>query len=82
MIVYVEDVESFNPQGTVTRAVGTTEDGSVVIFAGDWRPMRDLQAYVEEEGGVDVEVEDWAVLSVTSPDPDTNDDATIYGGRG
>lgn len=49
---------------TVWIAVGTdTETGATVTFGGDWRQMQGLAELVEEQGEVDAEVPDWALLT-------------------
>jgi 2-iminoacetate synthase ThiH len=53
--------------GSVATATGTdTETGDTVVFAGDWRPMRDLASLLEEEGEIVCEVEEWQILRRTS----------------
>lgn len=72
MIVYVKGV-SIAPMSTIGKAVGDdAETGDVVVFAGDWRPMRDLGYALEAAGEpIPVEVEDWQVIA--RPPRDAND---------
>jgi len=77
MQVQVEQVFP-EPNATVWQAWGTAEDGTLVRFGGDWRPMRDVwvavdayrQDLAQPEGSeerenaqpVIAEVPDWAVI--------------------
>lgn len=61
----IEDVATVVDEGTVVQITGTGEDGQRVTFAGDARSMSHvLEALVSgDEPEVDVQVEDWQVLS-------------------
>lgn len=60
MTIWVSRIE---PQGSVALGFGKTEDGQDVVFAGDWRPMRDLAEAIEEAGEPQpAEIEGWQVI--------------------
>lgn len=70
MIIEVSQPPTGGPMSTVWTGEGVDEAGRTVTFGGDWRPMRDLAAYVEENGPVSVELESWQILGVSEPQPE------------
>lgn len=61
-------VQQVIPDGSVALGRGTDlETGDYVLFGGDWRPMRDIQAALEESSDVVADVPDWAVLNRVHP---------------
>jgi hypothetical protein len=63
------DAGSAIQDGSVVRMTGTTDDGRQVVWAGDTRIVADLlQALMlGEEDEITVVLEDWQILSITSP---------------
>lgn len=61
----IEDVSTFTDHGSVVAITGTGEDGQRVTFGADVRMMEPvMQALIiGDEPEVDVEVEDWQILS-------------------
>lgn len=61
----IEDVSTFTDHGSVVAMTGTDENGNRVTFAGDARMMEPvMQALIiGDEPEVDVEVEEWQILS-------------------
>lgn len=60
-------VTGISMAGSIAYGYGRSDDGRQVRFAGDWRPMRDIDRALKAGEEVEVEVEDWQVLSATSP---------------
>lgn len=50
------------PGSTVWEGRGEAEDGSTVIFAGDWRPMAEIHSALRDGIPVEVDVEGYQVL--------------------
>jgi hypothetical protein len=55
------DLATVADRGTMWTMTGTGPAGERVTFGGDWRPMRDMCAAVEDAGEVIAEVEDWQI---------------------
>lgn len=64
LTVYATHVDIPPVPTSVWTGRGTDENGRVIRFAGDWRPMRDLAQALEVEPEIPVEVPWWSVLEV------------------
>ena len=52
------------PGSTIWMGVGETKEGKRIHFAGDWRPMRDINEALDEGVVAMVELEPWQIMSV------------------
>ena len=68
VLVFEVDV----PDAFSTIAIGRglrQEDGALIRFASDWRPMLDVARAIRDTGHpVECEVPSWAILGVTHPE--------------
>lgn len=64
MTVFVTHVDIPPVPSSVITGRGTDENGRVVTFAGDWRPMLALAEALKNEPEIPVDVPWWAVLTV------------------
>lgn len=59
--------DSSAPFASVVRASGRLDDhGNTVEFGGDWRPMSTINDALARGEDVQVEIEDWQVLSMSN----------------
>jgi len=63
MNLTVTSEATFVQDGSVVTVTGQDDEGRDWVFAGDWRPMLDLAAVVQDEGEVEVSVEPWQILA-------------------
>jgi hypothetical protein len=70
MRVHVEDVSYPGGGSTLAYGVGYTDDGQLVKFVGDWRPMRDMAEDLLSASEDDLpiaEIEDYQLIAVWTP---------------
>jgi hypothetical protein len=71
MNVTVEAIERC--EGSVTVARGIDDDGFIIRFAGDARPLAAIAEALEAGEDVEVELEDWQILRRWQPITTTED---------
>lgn len=53
----------YEPGSSIAIGIAELEDGRRVRFAGDWRPMREIEVALQNGEEVDVDdLEDWQIL--------------------
>lgn len=60
--VTVQEV-TLTPGSTIATGVGVTDDGTIIEFAADWRPMRDIERALAQGELVETDLPGWAITA-------------------